>query len=202
MDDQVKIHGYRIELGEIESVLLQSGQVQQAVVLCKEDMQGNKRLVAYVVPAAGYERESALSHLRAKLPEYMVPGLLVELDSIPLSPGNGKADRRALLEMDLAAAAHSEYEAPEGPLETQLAAIWSDLLGAERVGRQDNFFQLGGDSLLAMRLIALIKRELDIEISIMAIFESKTMNELAVYLESLLFRKEHLNENNQVGYEL
>src|SRR6267142_223193 len=138
MDNQVKIRGYRIEPGEIESVLLQSGQVQQAVVLCKEDTPGNKCLIGFVVPGDGYGREAALASLRSKLPEYMVPSLLVELDTLPLTP-NGKTDRKALLQIDLTGTAQGEYEAPRDPLEQQLATIWSELLHVERVGRQDNF---------------------------------------------------------------
>ena len=131
----------------------------------------------------------------------MVPGLLIELDTLPLTP-NGKTDRKALLQMDPSAAAQPEYEAPVNPLEAQLAAIWSELLEVERIGRHDNFFQLGGHSLLAMRLVAAIKTELDIEISIVTIFESRTITELSVYLESLLFQKEHLIESNVESYEL
>lgn len=182
LDDQVKIRGYRIEPGEIENALLQTGQVQQAVVLCKEDdTPGNKRLIAYLTPAVGYDRETTLAALRTRLPGYMIPGLLVELDALPLTP-NGKTDRKALLAIDLSKAAHSEYEAPEGPLETQLAAIWSSLLGKEPIGRHDNFFHLGGHSLLAMQGIAVIRKDLSIGLSVADLFRNPTIGQLSNYI--------------------
>ena len=156
IDDQVKIRGYRIELGEIESTLAQTGQVQQAVVLAKEDDQGNKRLIGYLVPGYGYQREDVLACLRTKLPEYMVPGLLVELDALPLTH-NGKTDRKALLSMDLSGAAQHGYEAPRNELEEKLAAIWSDLLGVEQVGIHDNFFELGGDSIITIQVVSRLR---------------------------------------------
>ncbi|MEZ2339472.1 condensation domain-containing protein, partial [Mucilaginibacter sp. RCC_168] len=182
-DDQVKIRGYRIEPGEIESALTQTGQVQQAVVLCKEDSQGNKRLIAYVVPGNGYQHEDVLAYLRTKLPEYMVPGLLLELDSLPLTP-NGKTDRKALLDIDISGAAQSQYEAPRNPIEVQLAAIWSDLLAVERIGIHDNFFELGGHSLLAMRLVSYARREMALELSIGTIFNNPTIALLAAYIST------------------
>ena len=181
IDDQVKIRGYRIELGEIESTLAQTGQVQQAVVLAKEDDQGNKRLIGYLVPGYGYQREDVLACLRTKLPEYMVPGLLVELDALPLTH-NGKTDRKALLSMDLSGAAQHGYEAPRNELEEKLAAIWSDLLGVEQVGIHDNFFELGGHSLLAMRLVSSIRREMAVEVGIGTIFNNATIALLSAYI--------------------
>ena len=180
IDDQVKIRGYRIELGEIESVLGQSGQVQQAVVLAKEDKQGNKRLVGYVVPKSTYDKQQLQEYLSTKLPEYMVPAIWVELKSLPLTP-NGKIDRKALPDPDMAAIT-TEYTAPRNATETQLAAIWQQLLGTERVGIHDNFFELGGHSLLAMRVVSAIRRELNAELTIRDLFVQPTIADLAVYL--------------------
>jgi amino acid adenylation domain-containing protein len=191
-DDQVKIRGYRIEPAEIESALVQSGLVRQAIVLCREDNSGNKRLIAYIVPAVGYTAESALTYIRTKLPEYMVPSLLVALGSLPLTP-NGKTDRKTLLQLDLSGTAQQTYEAPQGPIEVQLAAIWSDLLRIQRVGRHDNFYQLGGHSLLAMRLIAAIRKELSIGLSIRELVNNPTILESADYIKNniakLAFKK-------------
>ncbi|WP_432328221.1 non-ribosomal peptide synthetase [Mucilaginibacter sp. P25] len=137
LDDQVKIRGYRIELGEIESVLQQCPGVQQGVVLARPDAQGNRRLVGYVVAGEGYDQEVLRTYLQSKLPEYMVPSLWVELASLPLT-SNGKTDRRSLPDPDLSLV-RGNYEAPVTELEEQLAQIWQELLGVERVGVHDNF---------------------------------------------------------------
>ncbi|MEO7532772.1 MAG: amino acid adenylation domain-containing protein, partial [Ferruginibacter sp.] len=182
IDEQVKIRGYRIELGEIESVLQQSELVKQAVVLAKEDNSGSKRLVAYVVPEAAFDKESMITHLRSRLPEYMVPALWVELESLPLSP-NGKIDRKALPNPDLNLASGRGYVAPRNEMEQKLANIWQELLGVEKVGVHDNFFHLGGHSLLAMKMVAHMKKTLLISIPIQVLFQFTTINDLSNYLD-------------------
>ncbi|TDB49066.1 non-ribosomal peptide synthetase [Photorhabdus khanii] len=153
-DQQVKIRGFRIEPGEIEARLTEYPAVREAIVLALGDGQ-DKRLVAYVVAPADDGLATCLySHLRARLPDYMVPAAFVRLDAFPLTP-NGKLDRRALPQPDQHAFAHQVYEAPQGEVEIALAAIWRELLKVEQIGRYDNFFALGGHSLLAMRMINL-----------------------------------------------
>ena len=153
-DFQVKIRGFRIELGEIEARLGQYDGIRDAVVLAREDTPGDKRLVAYYT--TGDTHPIALDELRAQLlatlPEYMVPSAYVALDAFPLTP-NGKLDRKALPAPDGSAYAVRAYEAPSGEIETAIAQIWCALLDLPRVGRQDNFFALGGHSLLVIRVI-------------------------------------------------
>ncbi|MDC9613220.1 amino acid adenylation domain-containing protein [Xenorhabdus khoisanae] len=153
-DQQVKIRGFRIEPGEIEARLTEYPTVREAIVLALGDGQ-DKRLVAYVVaPAEAGLATCLYSHLRALLPDYMVPAAFVRLNAFPLTP-SGKLDRRALPEPDQNAFVHQAYEAPQGEIEIALAAIWRELLEVEQIGRYDNFFALGGHSLLAMRMINL-----------------------------------------------
>ena len=154
-DFQVKLRGFRIELGEIEARLVENAGVREAVVVAREDDGGEKRLVAYYVPAADaqvIDAEQLRLHLARALPEYMVPAAYVSLESLPLTV-NGKVDRRALPVPDDMAYSRSVYEAPQGEVEQTLARIWSEMLAVERVGRHDNFFMLGGHSLLVVRLI-------------------------------------------------
>ncbi|MBM0108954.1 non-ribosomal peptide synthetase, partial [Steroidobacter sp. S1-65] len=147
-DHQVKIRGFRIELGEIEAQLANQASVKDAVVIAREDAPGEKRLVGYVTSRGAQPPsvEELRAHLKAVLPEYMVPSAFVVLSSLPLTP-NGKLDRRALPAPELDAYVSREYEAPQGEVEEVLAGIWQELLHVERVGRQDNFFELGGHSL-------------------------------------------------------
>ena len=180
-DDQVKVRGYRIELGEIESVLTQSGLVKQAVVLAKEDKQGTKRLVGYIIPEGTFDKQAIQAYLQAKLPDYMVPALWVELEQIPLTP-NGKIDKKALPDPELADIT-AQYVAPRNETEQKLAAIWQELLGIEQAGINDNFFELGGHSLLAMRVVSAIRRELNVELNIRDLFVQPTIAGLAAYLD-------------------
>ena len=156
IDDQVKIRGYRIELGEIESILNQSELIQQAVVLAKEDKQGNKRLAGYVVPDGEFNKQAVQSYLNTKLPDYMVPALWVALESIPLT-ANGKIDRKALPDPEISDMT-TVYVAPRNETEAKLTEIWQELLGVERVGVYDNFFELGGDSILTIQVVSRMRR--------------------------------------------
>jgi thioesterase domain-containing protein/aryl carrier-like protein len=177
-DEQVKIRGFRIEPGEIEACLTAHPQVRNAVVVATGEGLA-KRLVAYVQAEADEQLASTLrAQVAASLPEYMVPSAFVWLDAFPLTP-NGKLDRRALPAPDDAALAHQAYEAPQGELETTLAAIWAELLGVERVGRHDSFFALGGHSLLAMRLINRVRTALGVDLAIRTLFEVPTLAGLA-----------------------
>ena len=158
-DFQIKIRGFRIELGEIESRLAAIAGVKEAVVLAREDVPGDKRLVAYLVPQAGAVLSPAALRavLAAFLAEHMIPSAFVELDALPLTP-NGKLDRKALPAPGHASLAAQAYESAQGEIETAIATIWQDLLRIDRVGRHDNFFALGGHSLLVVQLAERMRR--------------------------------------------
>ncbi|HYC27821.1 MAG TPA: amino acid adenylation domain-containing protein, partial [Chitinophagaceae bacterium] len=180
-DEQVKIRGYRIEPAEIEHVLQQSGLVSSALVVAKEIEGGNKRLVAYVVCEATFDREAIIACLKGKLPDYMVPSVIVPLESLPLTSG-GKIDRKNLPEPDMNGL-KQQYAAPRDLAEEALAAIWQDLLGIQRIGIHDNFFEAGGHSLLAMRVVSATRRRLNVELAIRDLFTHPTIAELAVLLK-------------------
>ena len=184
-DFQVKIRGFRIELGEIEARLAEYPSVKEVAVIAREDSPGDKRLVAYYASTqAGESQEAAVgaeqlrAHLSASLPEYMVPAAYVRLDALPLTP-NGKLDRRALPAPEADAYSTGAYEAPQGETETRLAAIWSDVLKLERVGRHDNFFDLGGHSLMAARAVSLMNAEFKAALPVRILFQANTVSQLA-----------------------
>jgi len=183
IDEQVKIRGYRIELGEIASVLQQSDMIRQAVVLVKTDKENNKRLIGYVVPEGYFDKESIVDFLKSKLPEYMVPAIWIEMETLPLT-NNGKVNKKNLPDPDTMGMPDNQYVSPRNELETKLVEIWQDLLELERVGVEDNFFELGGHSLLAIRLISVIRKELSVEIPIGDVFEYSTITSFAQHIES------------------
>ncbi|MEG7392469.1 amino acid adenylation domain-containing protein [Serratia marcescens] len=178
-DQQVKIRGFRIECGEIEAALATHPAVREAVVDARA-VGDDKRLVAWVVPAADVAEETLAGalrqHVSAALPDYMVPSAWVVVTALPLSP-NGKLDRRALPEPQ-GAQSQAAYEAPQGEHETLLAAIWRELLNVERVGRHDNFFELGGHSLLAVKLMAQLRRA-GWGANVQTLFSTPTLSALA-----------------------
>ena len=204
IDDQVKIRGFRIELGEIESTLSHQGSVNQAVVMAREDEPGQKQLVAYVVPqesllstldkelvltAASKEEFAVLkgetlpaltedlrNSLARSLPDYMIPAFFVFIDKVPLTP-NGKIDRKALPAPDLTLRQVGEqYVAPTSTLEQDLAAIWTEVLKIEKIGIHDNFFKLGGHSLLIAQMISKINSTIHIHLSLIDLFENPTIS--------------------------
>ncbi|HEU0299361.1 MAG TPA: alpha/beta fold hydrolase, partial [Longimicrobium sp.] len=177
-DAQVKVRGFRVELGEIEARLREHENVRDAVVIAREDVPGDRRLVAYVVGDEGVEVEALRAHLSTRLPEYMVPAAYVRLDALPLTP-SGKLDRRALPAPEGDAYARREYEAPAGETETALAAIWSDVLRVERVGRRDSFFELGGHSLTAVQVVSRVRQALGAEVALADVFSHPTLEALA-----------------------
>ncbi|WP_273826188.1 non-ribosomal peptide synthetase [Pseudomonas asplenii] len=183
-DSQAKLRGLRLELGEIEARLLDVAGVRDGVVLLRNDAE-QPRLVAYYVESeAGSTSPGALrEQLALSLPDYMLPAAFVRLDSLPLT-ANGKLDRGALPAPDAAAFDPRHYVAPQGELETGLARIWSEVLGIERVGRDDSFFALGGHSLLVMQVIARIRRQLKREVAASVLFASPQLKQFARSLES------------------
>jgi amino acid adenylation domain-containing protein len=177
-DEQVKIRGYRIELGDIQTALSDLDGVEQAVVIAREDRPGDKRLVGYVTEsvAGAVNPAQVRTRLAERLPGYMVPAAIMVLDGLPLTV-NGKLDRRAL-----PAPGYTEvdrYRAPASPTEEIVAGIYAQVLGLDRVGVDDSFFDLGGDSLSAMRLIAAVNTSLDGGLAVRTIFDAPTVSGLA-----------------------
>ncbi len=184
IDDQVKLRGFRIELGEIESVLNAHPDIAHSVVILREDRPGDKRLVAYFVTTAETvpSPSDLRKHLRANLPEYMVPSTFVEIDVIPLT-SSGKINRRALpAPDDSRPELQTSYLAPRSIIEHKLALIWCELLPVDRVGVDDDFFQLGGHSLLAVRLFARIETTFGRRLPLALLFQHGTIRHLAALL--------------------
>jgi amino acid adenylation domain-containing protein len=182
IDDQVKIRGYRVEPDEIATVLAEAPGVAESVVLVREDVPGDKRLVAYVVRHAGAELSPDLlrAHAQAQLPEYMVPSAYVVLERWPLT-ATGKIDRRSLPRPAYQTTAGA-YVAPSGKVEQQIAEIWKQVLGVERVGVYDNFFALGGHSLLLARVQAQLSEQFQQPIALTTLFERPTIRDIAQFL--------------------
>jgi amino acid adenylation domain-containing protein len=197
LDHQVKLRGFRIELGEIEAALAQHPGVREVVVVARESGQGDKRLVAYIVPTNDELADSSslvVGHwslvgelrafLKAKLPEYMVPSAFVMLEQLPLSP-NGKVDRKALPAPDDARSDRDKQAvAPRTPVEELLAGIWMQVLGITRVGVNDSFFELGGHSLLATQVISRLRDTFQVELPLRSLFDAQTVSELAQTIEA------------------
>jgi acyl-CoA synthetase (AMP-forming)/AMP-acid ligase II/acyl carrier protein len=198
-DDQVKIRGHRIELGEIENQLRQSQLVSDAVVLLKADAAGEQRLVGYVVPE-GVDTAALQLYLKAKLPDYMIPYSWVVLDALPLTY-NGKLDKKALPDPELTASDNVNYVAPENDLEIKLAEIWQNILHIDIVGIHDNFFALGGHSLMVIKLVSVMKKRFELVVPIPVIFQFPTIHELANYIE-WENDKEETGDNDTTTFEL
>ncbi|HJQ69040.1 MAG TPA: amino acid adenylation domain-containing protein [Blastocatellia bacterium] len=180
-DQQVKVRGYRIEFGEVEAVLSQHPDVSEAIISFREDSPGDRRLVAYVVTKAGAETtaDSLRGFLKESLPDYMLPSSFMFLDDLPLT-SNGKVDRRALPAPDRSAAdLGAGFVAPGTLIEEALAAIWSELLGLEKIGINNDFFDLGGHSLLASQVVSRVRDIFQIELPLRRFFLSPTISGLA-----------------------
>jgi amino acid adenylation domain-containing protein len=177
VDRQIKIRGFRIELGEIETRLSRHPSVQETAVTVVEDQSGGKRLAAYWVAATETSSEALRVFLKESLPDYMIPAFFVALDAMPLMP-NGKPDRRALPAPDYNAVSAKQYVAPETATQTVLAQAWAEVLRIERVGIHDNFFDLGGDSILAIQ-VAIHAHKAGLSLNPRQIFQHQTVDELA-----------------------
>ena len=185
MDHQVKIRGYRIELGEIENVLSRHASVKTSVVMALEDATADKRLVAYVVPAqeTPVAIDKLKGYLKDKLPEYMCPSAIVLLDELPLTP-NGKVDRRALPAPDeVESEPEAGYVAPRTQVEELLAQTWGSVLHLDQVGVESNFFDLGGHSLLIIRLVSRVRDVFHVELQMRDLFDAPTVAQLAEVVE-------------------
>ncbi|WP_240337509.1 condensation domain-containing protein, partial [Pseudomonas syringae] len=184
-DSQAKLRGLRLELGEIEARLAEVAGVRESLVVIREDSGGTPKLIAYFVEYATRDESGpALTpralrqQLQLNLPEYMIPAAFVRMAALPLS-ANGKLDRRALPEPDADAFDQHDFEAADGPLETAIAAIWADVLGVAQVGRHDDFFALGGHSLLVMRVLAQVRQQLNLEVSPSVFFAAPVLRQFA-----------------------
>lgn len=197
-DDQVKIRGFRVEIGEIEQVLQLHPQVRQSAILVKEDDKGDKRLVAFVVTDGEFSRNELVDHLAARLPEYMVPGLWINLPALPMT-NNRKVDKKALLELSAAGKVIEEHAGPRNSMEEKLVDIWKEVLQLEIVGIYDDFFELGGDSLSAIRLSAFIREVFSLNVPVNVLFEFTTISDLAEYLYVIAVDQ---SDSNETGTEV
>ena len=210
MDNQVKLRGFRIELGEIESTLGQYPGVKQVVVVEREDLPGDKRLAAYIitnaagdivqVPGVAPDMNELRSFLREKLPDYMIPSAIILLEAFPLT-ANGKIDRKALPAPQMEALRNLEYAAPRSPTEECLSNIWMEVLGVNRVGADDDFFDLGGNSLSAVQVMVRVQHEFDLILPIHKIFKSPRLSDLAAQVDFELKEMKRQNENESNNRE-
>ncbi|HEX8872059.1 MAG TPA: amino acid adenylation domain-containing protein, partial [Candidatus Acidoferrum sp.] len=194
IDNQVKVRGYRIELGEIETVLGKHPSVQECVVIAREDVQGDKRLVGYVVPVAGQTVNASelRTWVKERLPEYMVPVAVVSMERLPLSP-NGKVDRKNLPAPEYRRPElEGEYEQARTPAEEVMAGIWAEVLKLDQVGVHDDFFALGGHSLLATQVVSRVRQAFQVELPLRALFEAPTVAGLTEKAETLQREKQGL----------
>jgi natural product biosynthesis luciferase-like monooxygenase protein len=180
LDHQVKLRGYRIELGEIEAILRQRPDIKDCVAIVREDVPGDKRLVAYVILQPGRQLQTAelREHVKSKLPDYMVPSEFAPLDCLPLTP-NGKVDRKTLPAPHVIATPEISVAVSTSPLEQSIAKTSAEVLGVSQIGVHDNFFELGGNSLLATQLIARLRESLNLELPLRLAFEFPTVESLA-----------------------
>ncbi len=185
IDNQVKIRGFRVELGEIEAVINQYPPVRESIAVVEKNSVDSQRLVAYIVPQK--EETLAIPELRifleAELPSYMVPAVFVILEALPLTP-NGKVDRKALPAPELTQLSSSNHVPPSTPIENLLAGIWAEILGLNKVSIHENFFTLGGHSLIATRVISQIRQVFHIELPLRCLFEKPTIAGLAKEIET------------------
>ncbi len=203
IDDQVKIRGYRIELGEIETALNQLSSVKESSVVVRALSNGTKQLVAYC-ERTDTSAEVSIAEMKAKLrqilPDYMVPSAIVMLEALPLNP-NGKVDKRALPEPEAEHFAANEFVGARNDNEQALVEIWQEVLELDRVGVFDDFFDLGGHSLLINKVATRLKQKLGVELPLRTLFEVPTIAALAEILQSLSFSDADEQEWDEEDYE-
>jgi amino acid adenylation domain-containing protein len=188
IDHQVKLRGFRIELGEIEAVVRKQENLQDIIVVVKEDLQGDKKLVAYVVPKINSENFiSDLRHyLKDKLPDFMVPSVFVVMEKLPMTP-NGKIDRKALPEPEIILKSESGNDSTvllqQSTTEETLVDIWKEILNINKVGTRDNFFEIGGHSLIGVRMFIEIEKRLGVKLNLQSLFKSPTIEDLSKVID-------------------
>ena len=193
-DDQVKIRGYRIELGELENSLSNISEISQSVVAVKED-NGEKYLVAYYVADSAVDKSHIQSELSKVLPDYMLPGYYIQLESIPITT-NGKVDKKLLPSVDDADLIRTEYVAPTDEVESELAEIWQRVLNRDKIGITDNFFFLGGQSIKAIMVIAEIKKTFNIKIELDVLFNNPDIKTIASEIRNKIWYSQELTEES------
>jgi len=191
-DDQVKIRGFRIELGEVETVLQQSKDIDQCVVLAQGDSTLTKYLTAYIVPKDSYDVTIVEQYLSENLPAYMIPSFIVEIEVVPMT-SNGKVDKNALLNIAIDKVKVAEHIAPENLIEEELVRIWKEVLKLESLGVTDNFFKLGGHSLNAIIALHKTNEHFDCNLSIKYFYETQTIRKLSELIK--LFGKNVIAED-------
>lgn len=187
VDNQVKVRGFRIELGEVEAAVTAIDAVREGVVIVRDDLPGGKALAAYVVarePGSPLDMTALRTELRQRLPDFMIPAAIMQMEKLPLTPA-GKVDRKALPKPEAMVVGDAEYIAPRSELEKELVDMWETLLPVERVSIKDSFFDLGGHSLLGVRLISQINQSLGISIQVNQLLAAPTIEQLAQLLESI-----------------
>ncbi len=182
IDYQVKIRGFRIELGEIENKLLEHKAIKEAAVIARDDSSGNKYLCAYITAERILVTGELRKYLFKDLPDYMIPSYFIQMDNLPLTP-NGKLDRKILPEPNRSICTGVEYEPPRNELEEKLVEMWKEVLGADKVGINDSFFDLGGHSLKATSLSVKIHKQLNVEVPLKEIFKAPTIKGISEYIK-------------------
>jgi len=182
-DNQVKIQGFRIELGEIESVLNSCPLVTNSVVLAKDDSEGKKMLVGYIVPKGKFDRDAIVAYLKTKVPQYMVPAVWMELSELPLT-SNGKIDRKSLAAIEVTTAAKKAYLEPSTETEKVMAALWRESMGLEQISVDDNFFSLGGHSLMAVRILSKFEKKTGKNLQLAVLFKYPDIRSLSDFIDN------------------
>ena len=201
-DFQVKIRGLRVELGEIENAIAGVNGVSQAVAVVRKDDTGRQLICAFYTESEPAAVEQIRSAIREKLPRYMMPHIFTRLDALPLTP-SGKVNRKGLPEVDLSAMSpNAEYAAPQTPTEEKLSAIWGELLKIDQVGRDDDFFELGGDSLMAIALLSKLENRFDGSVSVKDIFERPVLKQLAEFIDHAQRRQKKIAATGARRYAL
>ncbi|MGO4295016.1 amino acid adenylation domain-containing protein [Chitinophaga sp. RAB17] len=192
IDEQVKIRGYRIELGEIENAIQAHDAVTATVVVAKNNTEGEKELVAYIVSKTDFNAALLRAHLSKCLPDYMVPGYFVQLEALPLT-ANGKVDRKRLPDPEgIGMETGVVYVAPRNELEEKLVLIWQEILGREKIGVKDNFFEIGGHSLKATRLASQIRKTFDVNLNLLTLLGNPTIEGIAGEIEKTYWASNEL----------
>ncbi len=196
IDNQVKIRGNRVELGEIENAIQKSNVTERTIVLVKKDQHQNPSLVAYLIPKNGYTKEALISVLTESVPSYMIPNFFIEMETFPVT-SNGKTDFSSFPQIDLNEISSVEYVAPKNETEKELVTLWEEVLNLNKISVNDNFFQLGGDSIMSIRVISRINKLLGTRLKIDDLYQKQTIHDLALFIQKELKRP----SKNEVAFK-